>query len=415
MKKKNVSPLAIEVSSFKVCYICVSALVLINSYLLSLIYSDFDSWDTWHGATQNSSIWRGSTAASSQSNRRKKAVTFSTRYSCSVFVANASKIEDYMTLPFDQYSLLDQSFISRVQGNVFRFMVPANELVGLQTVPIVDVKVDVDGNKKVLAITSISSRLVSRSSDGTILGTQDVGLLSNNSLSFSTTISWGEKRQALGSGRGPRANLARLGARIFQPSRAGTAATGAEGTGRGVAASSSKIAANLLQDDATNPIRLMEQMEQELGGGSTVVMDDNSLRIETRPTTETAGTGAATKAGSVGGKKEKKRKLTCTAKIDVGVVVPPPFSLLPGLVLRRGASIVLSTLVASLINRFLDLLIEDFYKWEQGEGRTEGSLLGYQPERYADRVIETDAANLILKEDEDDVPPPPPPPPEYVI
>lgn len=33
---------------------------------------------------------------------------FSTRYSCSVTVANASLIESYMSLPFDQYSLLDQ-------------------------------------------------------------------------------------------------------------------------------------------------------------------------------------------------------------------------------------------------------------------------------------------------------------------
>lgn len=314
-----------------------------------------------------------------------------------------------MTLPFDQYSLLDQSFISRVQGNVFRFMVPANELVGLQTVPIVDVKVDVDAKKRLLAITSISSRLVSRASDGTILGTHDVGLLSNNSLSFSTTISWAEGG-GLGSGLRPGANLARLRQRIFQPKA--SAATNQKGT-----SGMSGMAASLLDDNVASSVQL--QMDDIIRGGSREV-EDNSLRIQSRAAKNNEGeegpAAAAAAANSKGGN-VKKRKLACTAKIDVGVVVPPPFSLVPTLVLRRGASIVLSTLVASLINRFLDLVIEDFYKWEQGVGRNEGSLLGYEPERYADRIIETDTDgdNLIkelqgeIDQQEED------PPPEYII
>lgn len=106
-----------------------------------------------------------------------------------------------------------QAFISRVRDNVFRFMVPANELVGLQTVPIVDVSVSVDTAKRLLNITSISSKLVSRSRNGTIVSTFDVGLLQNNSLRFHTHISWDAPPEAQ---NGPRRNLARLRRTIFR-------------------------------------------------------------------------------------------------------------------------------------------------------------------------------------------------------
>jgi hypothetical protein len=95
-----------------------------------------------------------------------------------------------------------------VRDNVFRFMVPANELVGLQTVPIVDVSVAVDTQRRLLNISSMSSKLVSRSRNGTIVSTFDVGLLQNNSLRFFTHISW-EPPPEMQQG-GPRRNLARL-------------------------------------------------------------------------------------------------------------------------------------------------------------------------------------------------------------
>jgi len=99
------------------------------------------------------------------------------------------------------------------------------------------------------------------------------------------------------------------------------------------------------------------------------------------------------------------------------VVVPPPFSLLPGLILRQGASLILSTLVGTLVNRFLKLLIEDFHKWQDQASReaSAGALLGYDPQRFDEREIEVSEAD----EDEDE---PPFPPragpllePEYII
>lgn len=110
------------------------------------------------------------------------------------------------------------------------------------------------------------------------------------------------------------------------------------------------------------------------------------------------------------------RKLSCRATLEVGVVVPPPFSLLPGLVLRQGASLILSTLVGTLVNRFLELLVADFYKWQDQASReaSVGGLLGYDPERFDEREIEVSEAD----EDEDEPPLSPAPPlpePEYII
>lgn len=48
----------------------------------------------------------------------------------------------------------------------------------------------------------------------------------------------------------------------------------------------------------------------------------------------------------------------------------------------QGASVILSTVVTTLVNRFLDLLIQDYQKWVLADGsRATGSLLGYQPDR----------------------------------
>ncbi len=361
---------------------------------------DLNSWEAWQGGNPRKQQEDEEQRAQRKQRRRKK-MTFSTRYSCAVSVANASRLEEYMALPFDQYSLLDQSFISRVegkeneQGNVFRFMVPANELVGLQTVPIVDVRVDVDARKRQLSITSISSRFVARASDGTILGTQSMSLLTNNSLAFSTRILWDNRvttkggkvgsvpysgipsaRDAAadewardvpaeGGGSGPGANLARLRRRIF-----------------------------LRGSNANKTAQLQQPLDDEIKAGAGILPEVHSNVPSKR-----------------------LRKLSCRANLEVGVVVPPPFSLLPGLILRQGASLILSTLVGTLVNRFLELLIEDYHNWQDQVSReaSAGALLGYDPQRFDEREIEVSEAD----EDEDE---PPPPPciepllePEYII
>ena len=63
-------------------------------------------------------------------------------------------------------------------------------------------------------------------------------------------------------------------------------------------------------------------------------------------------------------------------------------------------------IVTNLVNRFLDLLIEDYYKFAAGdESRTStasssGGLLGYQPDRFEGRVLETETDGQKV-EDED--------------
>lgn len=117
---------------------------------------------------------------------------------------------------------------------------------------------------------------------------------------------------------------------------------------------------------------------------------------------------------------KQQRKLSCRARVEVGVVVPPPFSLLPGLVLRQGASLILNTLVSTLVNRFLELLIEDFHRWARDDeasrlaaSATGGGLLGYDPEMLLERSVETVEEG---EEDEDEGNGPPAlPPPEYII
>lgn len=360
---------------------------------------DLNSWDVWQGVDQNRHRHSEDERQRRQQRRRKK-MTLSTRYTCGVSVANASRLEEYMGLPFDQYSLLDQSFISRVekgkenpQGNVFRFMVPANELVGLHTVPIVDVRVDVDMSKRQLAITSISSRFVSRATDGTILGTQAVNVLTNNSLAFSTRIKW---------------------------NRPATTKKYSERVQKGM-----PIADNLPRDVPYFPLGSPPYIEEEsiatdeisrVSGGNFArlrkrifsrarLVDDQVVQNATRFQSRDANTQLTDQDAEV------QQKLSCRAHVEISVEVPPPFSLLPGLILRQGASLILSTLVGTLVNRFMELLIEDYQSWQDQESRvaSAGGLIGYNPQRFDERTIE------VSESDDDDNGSALLPEPEYMI
>jgi len=97
--------------------------------------------------------------------------------------------------------------------------------------------------------------------------------------------------------------------------------------------------------------------------------------------------------------------------VEISVEVPPPFSLLPGLILRQGASLILSTLVGTLVNRFMELLIEDYQSWQDQESRvaSAGGLIGYNPQRFDERTIE------VSESDDDDNGSALLPEPEYMI
>lgn len=106
---------------------------------------------------------------------------------------------------------------------------------------------------------------------------------------------------------------------------------------------------------------------------------------------EEDGEGEERRVSREGERGRYRGRLACLAQVEVGVVVPPPFSLLPVLLLRRGASVLLATLMSGLVNRFLDLLLEDYARWMKGTGRGEGSLLGYSPDRFVERRVELEA------------------------
>ena len=91
--------------------ICLSPGTNFTCLSHSLNHTDLNSWDIWYGGGRGRRPTGGPNDDDDnqqRGQRRRKKVTFSTRYSCAVSVANATRLGEYMTLPFDQYSLLDQ-------------------------------------------------------------------------------------------------------------------------------------------------------------------------------------------------------------------------------------------------------------------------------------------------------------------
>jgi hypothetical protein len=59
--------------------------------------------------------------------------------------------------------------------------------------------------------------------------------------------------------------------------------------------------------------------------------------------------------------------------------------------------VILSTIVTTLVNRFLDLLMQDYQKWALDDGsRANGSLLGYQPDMYVVAPFEASCTPILV-------------------
>ena len=98
-------------------------------------------------------------------------------------------------------------------------------------------------------------------------------------------------------------------------------------------------------------------------------------------------------------------RLACQSEVEIKVLVPPPFSLIPGIVLRQSASAILSTILTKLMNRFLELLISDYRTWlaDKDDKRRitgrEGSLLDFDTQNgnssnYQDMTILLENSNF---------------------
>lgn len=70
--------------------------------------------------------------------------------------------------------------------------------------------------------------------------------------------------------------------------------------------------------------------------------------------------------------------LSSRMALRIEVMVPPPYSRIPGPFLAGATRVILDAVIAQLYPRFLELLAQDYRTWARGDARNaqEGELIG---------------------------------------
>jgi hypothetical protein len=218
-------------------------------------------------------------------------------------------VQTYMTLPVEQYYILDPSKVQFLEGNRFILSVPRLQLLGASLQPVIEVQVRSEPDAVVLEATDCKLNATG------IMG----GLDSKFALRFSTRLTWSSQQQQ----------------QQLLP------------------ASSSS---------STSTAQQQQQQQQQQSSWTSVVngslpsilqLSRGSNRSNSSPRSPAAAAAAATLPGSITG----------TAVVQVWCEVVPPFHLMPKSVLENSCNSVLTGLVNSLLPWFMRQLAADYQKW----------------------------------------------------
>eukprot|EP00752_Nemacystus_decipiens_P004707 g4293.t1 len=321
-----------------------------------------DVEDLFAGGSRLSTRRFGQNRRKSSANRLLRAKT---EASAAVVVDGPfDKLQAYMTLPVSEYSLLDSSIIRRVSETSFRFQIPLRDFVGLDFTPTMEVEVELDAQAKAVVFRSVRSTLygnIGKPGEEASSNPWPEASLSKVEyfqLAFDARLRWvdGDASKAPrqrgrggfsgGFARRPRPTPPPVKSPVLGAESAGESCSGAASVGRIVGGDGGGDAMTLAAGG---------QVGERGGGGN------EELAEKAEPAT-----------------------VFCETEIKVRVLLPPPYNtLLPWRLVRVLLGKLLSTIVAYVLPRFLELLADDFYGWQSGSrqaaataGEMDRTLLG---------------------------------------
>ncbi|CAB1114931.1 unnamed protein product [Ectocarpus sp. CCAP 1310/34] len=313
----------------------------------------------------------GKSSSSSSSSSANRLLRAKTGASAAVVVDGPfSDLQAYMTLPVSEYSLLDSSIIRRVSDTSFRFQIPLKDFVGLDFTPTMEVEVELDRPAGAVVFRSTRSTLYGNvGKPGEEASTNpwpDAGSsqVEYFRVGFDARLGWVDGDASLTPRRQRgRGGFAGTFARRPRPEAepALPPSTAAAGPGEGADGGG------------------------EATGGVGDVRGDGGVVV---PPAVAAGEAEASAVepptdGELAADVEPAT-VFCDTEIKVQVLLPPPYNtLLPWRLVRALLGKLLSTTVAFILPRFLELLADDFYGWQSGTrraaataGETGRTLLG---------------------------------------
>ncbi|CAN0279037.1 unnamed protein product, partial [Ectocarpus sp. 12 AP-2014] len=283
---------------------------------------------------------RYSSSSSSSANRLLRA---NTGASAAVVVDGPfSDLQAYMTLPVSEYSLLDSSIIRRVSETSFRFQIPLKDFVGLDFTPTMEVEVELDRPAGAVVFRSTRSTLYGNvGKPGEEASTNPWPEAGSSQVEyfrvgFDARLRWVDgdvslaprRQRGRGGFAGTFARRPRLEAEPAPPSAAAEAGPGEDANGG-----------------------------EEATGGVGNICGDGGVVV---PPAVAAGKAEASAVepptdGELAADVEPAT-VFCDTEIKVQVLLPPPYNtLLPWRLVRALLRKLLSTTVAYILPRFLEV------------------------------------------------------------
>ena len=252
-------------------------------------------------------------------------------------------LTEYMKLPIDQYALYDAKLMKRIDRDTFELSLPLKGSAGgtEQLKPTLRVRVKPEPDENRLRIQSIGASLYGLEPNGSRSSSTREGAARNGSL-FSFAIVQEEARPA----------SAESGASSSDDASAASNAT--NGTAR-----SGFDAVNGEPPDASigaaNSRRLMSGLEKGLRSAD--------LGFNTTLTWR-GGLGR-----SKGGERGNFTRLGATVRVQLRVSLPPPFTLVPRLIVQSAAGVIMRSITELVVPQFVNLLESDYKRWLNGTTR----------------------------------------------
>lgn len=271
-------------------------------------------------------------------------------------------LSDYLSLPVDQYSLLDPKWISRIDNNAFLIQIPFSDLLGVDLTPEIQINIVTPGGRRIeRRIGSINNSSYSSKEED---ADDDDG---DNDKSSSRSSTYTGVR-ALGGGNG--------GARVvFEGSNAKL----------GNPELDSAFKLNLTAvvgehkkrwDPPPLPGRPVYRLKKWAAArneaareeSSNSDVDDGGDRIVVEGEGEDNSSSIAhlLSDSDIDNKDNKnEEKLFCRVKVNISMRVPKALKLLPNPVLGAAGSALLKAVVSTTLPNFLNLLGDDYNRWLQ--------------------------------------------------
>lgn len=289
-------------------------------------FSEEERWVQFGAITRIEKDVNGSTAAvsgpSQQSAFESGALTH----------PDNKSLSQYLSLPVEQYSLLDPKWIYRTDEHHFLFRVPLQDLVGVEMCPEIQIRVDIDPENGQVTLTG----------DRALLGAPDID--SSFKLNVVAVLKERRSRRYLPDhlpGR-PVYRLRKWAARM-----------------------------NTTLEEHESTI-----LNVPLPGEHIVVSQDESAEVLQGPGEQVLLTSSrcVRPSPSSSSNISNEQMLQCKVNVSMAVRVPSSLRFLPNALLGYVGSTIVKTVLGYTLPNFLSLLSDDYTRWARNEEERNSQL-----------------------------------------